>query len=291
MAGAGLSLLGAAGLGPAAPGRATERPGAPLAEELARIEEESGGRLGVAVLDTATGRQVGRREHERFPLCSTFKVLAAAGVLARVDRGEEALDRRIPYGRDDLVVHSPVTGGRVGEGGMTLGDLCDAAMTVSDNTAGNLLLAALGGPAGLTAYARSLGDAVTRLDRIEPSLNEALPDDPRDTTTPAAMRANLARLVLGDALSDSSRERLAGWMTGNRTGDARLRAGLPQGWRVGERTGTGERGTTNDVGVLWPPGRAPIVVAAYLTGTAAPVERRNAALAAVGRALTAALAG
>src|SRR5262245_39306877 len=162
-------------------------------------------------------------------------------------------------------------------------------MTVSDNTAGNLLLATLGGPAGLTAYARSLGDAVTRLDRIEPELNEALPGDPRDTTTPAAMLANLRALPLENALSASSRAQLERWLVGKKTRATPLPAGLPAGWPVGDRTGAGGRGTTYDGGVFWPPGRAPVIVSIYLTGTSAAPERRNAGLAAIGRAVASAL--
>ena len=162
-------------------------------------------------------------------------------------------------------------------------------MTVSDNTAGNLLLAALDGPEGLTAYARSLGDTVTRLDRIEPELNEALPGDARDTTSPNAMLADLRTLVLGEALSADSRELLTRWLIGNKTGNTRLRAGLPKGWRVGDKTGSGERGTTNDVGIIWPPGRAGVLVAIYLTGAPQTGEQRNATLAAVGRAVASAV--
>jgi beta-lactamase class A len=262
---------------------------ASLAADVRRLEAESGGRLGVAVLDTRTGARAGHRADERFPMCSTFKFLAAAAILKRVEAGQESLDRRIVFAPADIVVNSLVTRERAGAGGMSLGELCEAAMTFSDNTAGNLLLAALGGPAGLTAFARSLGDQITRLDRIEPELNEALPDDPRDTTTPAAMSANLRLLVLGNALSESSREQLTAWLLGNKTGGTRLRARLPQGWRVGDKTGVGERGTNNDVGLLWPPGREAIVVSAYLTGTSAPVEKRNATIAAVGEAVATAL--
>jgi beta-lactamase class A len=260
-----------------------------LSDALARIEAASGGRLGVAVL--GSGVQAAHRADERFPLCSTFKLLAAAAVLARVDAGRERLDRRIRFKAGDLVVYSPVTKEHAGGDGMTLEELCEAAMVASDNTAGNLLLDTLGGPAGLTAYVRSLGDAVTRLDRSEPDLNEALPDDPRDTTSPAAMLSNLRSLVLGDALTPPSKARLTGWLVGNKTGDTRLRAGLPRDWRVGDKTGAGERGTTNDVGVLWPPNRAPVIVAAYLTGTEAPADRRNATIAAVGQAVAEAVAG
>jgi beta-lactamase class A len=260
-----------------------------FAGDLDKIEVESAGRLGVAVLDTLSGERTGRRVDERFPMCSTFKLLATAAILARVDAQRERLDRRINFAASEVVVNSPVTKDRHGGTGMSLAELCEAAMTVSDNTAGNLLLASLGGPAGLTAYARSLGDTVTRLDRIEPELNEAVPGDPRDTTTPGAMLANLHTLALGNALSAKSRDQLVQWLVGNKTGDTRLRAGFPAGWRVGDKTGAGEHGTTNDVGLIWPPDRAPVIVAVYLTGTSATGERRNATLAAVGRAVTSAL--
>jgi beta-lactamase class A len=261
-----------------------------LPGDIARVETESGGRLGVAVLDTLTDARFGHRADERFPICSTFKLLAAAAVLARVDAKQERLDRRVEFAAADVVVNSPVTKDHVGAPGMSLEELCEAAMTMSDNTAGNLLLASLGGPQGLTAYARSLGDTVTRLDRIEPELNEATPGDVRDSTTPAAMAANVRALALEKALSAVSRQQLVRWLIGNKTGDTRLRAGLPAGWRVGDKTGSGERGTTNDVGVFWPPDRAPVIVSIYLTQTAASPTQRNATLAAVGRAVASALA-
>ncbi|WP_373319961.1 MULTISPECIES: class A beta-lactamase [Methylobacterium] len=280
-----LATLGAALLLPPAAGRADD-PAAALARRLGEIERASGGRLGVAMRDTGTGLTVGHRADECFPLCSTFKLLAAGAALARVDAGRESLERRVPYTAADLVDYSPVTKARVGEGGMALGALCEAALTLSDNTAGNLILASLGGPAGLNAWLRGLGDPVTRLDRIEPDLNEARPGDARDTTTPAAMLADLDRLALGTALTSASRGTLVAWLRANRTGGARLRAGLPPAWQVGDKTGSGDRGTTNDVGLLWPPGgAAPILVAAYLTETDAPQERRNASLAEVGRAV------
>jgi beta-lactamase class A len=261
-----------------------------LGGDIVRVETESGGRLGVAVLDTLTDARFGHRADERFPMCSTFKLLAAAAILARVDAKQERLDRRVEFAAADVVVNSPVTKDHVGAPGMSLEELCEAAMTMSDNTAGNLLLASLGGPQGLTAYARSLGDTVSRLDRIEPELNEATPGDVRDTTTPAAMAANVRALALDKALSALSREQLVRWLIGNKTGDTRLRAGLPAGWRVGDKTGSGERGTTNDVGVFWPPDRAPVIVSIYLTQTAASPTQRNATLAAVGRAVASALA-
>jgi beta-lactamase class A len=254
-----------------------------------RIERDSGGRLGVAVLDTRSGAEAKHRADERFPMCSTFKLLAAAAILARVDAGREKLDRIIPFGPADIVVNSPTTSARVSEGRMSLADLCEAAMTVSDNTAGNLLLANLAGPVGLTAYARSIGDNITRLDRIEPDLNEARLDDPRDTTSPAAMLADIKSLVLGDVLSQASRKQLTDWLLGNKTGGPRLRARLDKSWRVADKTGAGERGTTNDVGLISPPNRDPVIACVYLTGGPESSDARNATVAAVGYAIGGAL--
>jgi beta-lactamase class A len=232
-----------------------------------------------------SGSFAGHRADERFPMCSTFKLLAAAAVLKRVDDGKETLDRRVKFAASDLVAYSPITKDGAGGDGMTVGELCAAAITVSDNTAGNLILASLGGPQALNDYVRSLGDTVTRLDRIEPDLNEAVPGDPRDTTKPTAMLKNIQALILGDALSESSKDQLISWLVGNKTGETRLRAGLPAGWRVGDKTGSGEHGTTNDVGVGWPPQSAPVLMAVYLTGTTASGEVRNRTIAAVGGAI------
>jgi beta-lactamase class A len=256
-----------------------------LGDDFVALEAESGGRLGVAVLHTGSGSFAGHRADERFPTCSTFKLLAAAAVLKRVDDGKETLDRRVKFAASDLVAYSPITKDGAGGDGMTVGELCAAAITVSDNTAGNLILASLGGPQALNDYVRSLGDTVTRLDRIEPDLNEAVPGDPRDTTTPTAMLKNIQALILGDALSESSKDQLISWLVGNKTGETRLRAGLPAGWRVGDKTGSGEHGTTNDVGVGWPPQSAPVLMAVYLTGTTASGEVRNRTIAAVGGAI------
>jgi beta-lactamase class A len=259
-----------------------------LAEAFARIEAESGGRLGAAVLDTASGLLVGHRADERFPFCSTIKALIAANVLARVEAGEDHLDRRIAVTQADILAYSPFVKERVGRG-MTLAELCEAAIIVSDNAAANLLLGQLDGPSGVTGYLRSIGDTVTRLDRPEPELNEATPGDPRDTTSPAAMLTTLQSLLLGSALSDAGKQQLTAWLIANRTGGARLRAGFPQGWRVGDKTGTGERGTSNDVAIVWPPGRAPLLVAAYLTDSKAAGPARDATIAAVARAVAAAI--
>jgi beta-lactamase class A len=252
---------------------------------LTALERRHGGRLGVAILDTQTGRRIEHRAGERFAMCSTFKFLAAACVLARVDRGEQRLDRRVTYSQSDLVPWSPVTEKHLGTG-MTMAEICEAAITWSDNTAGNLMLASFGGPAALTAYARSLGDSITRLDRIETALNEAKPGDPRDTTTPGAMLGTMNKLLLGEALSGPSREQLTVWLVANRTGDKRIRAALPRDWRIGDKTGTGGNGAANDIAILWPPGRAPILVAAYYAEAKATDEQRNAVLAEVGRVAT-----
>lgn len=257
---------------------------------LRELERRNGGRLGVALLDTASGRRVAHRGDERFPMCSTFKFLAAALMLARVDRGEDRLDRRIVFAESDLVPYSPATKEHAGPAGMTVDAICAAAVTLSDNTAGNLMLASFGGPAGLTAFVRGLGDAVTRLDRIETELNEGAPGDPRDTTSPLAMLGTMQKLVAGNALSAGSRERLIGWLVANKTGDKRLRAGLPAAWRVGDKTGTGGNGSANDIAVAWPPGRAPVFIAAYYTGSTISDEARSAVIAEAGRIAAAGLA-
>lgn len=249
---------------------------------LAALEQANGGRLGVAALDLGSGHRISHRADERFALCSTFKFLAASLVLARVDRGQERLDRRVTFTEKDLVPYSPVTKEHVGAG-MTLAQICEAAITLSDNTAGNLMLASFGGPAALTAYARTLGDEVTRLDRIETELNEARTGDPRDTTAPAAMLEDMRRIVFGDALSASSRTQIAAWLTASKTGAKRLRAGLPADWRVGDKTGTGSNGAANDIAAIWRPALASLIVCVYFTESTITDEARNTVIAEVGR--------
>jgi beta-lactamase class A len=247
---------------------------------LARLEQRRGGRLGVAIHDTGGGRRAAHRGDERFLMCSTFKLLLAAAVLERVDRGEEKLDRRIVFGKDVLLEWAPVTSKHVGSPGMTISALCEAAITLSDNTAANLLLKQVGGPQAVTALARSLGDPLTRLDRTEPTLNRHNGD--KDTTTPAAMLGVVHKLLLGDALSDASRERLTNWLLANQTGGDSLRAGLPSDWREGDKTGSGDT-ATNDVAILWPPQPKPVLVAAYYENANASGKDRHAVLAEVGR--------
>ncbi len=245
-------------------------------KRLADIEAREGGRLGVFVRDTGTGATIEHRADEPFPMCSTFKLLTAAAALKRVDEGIERLDRKIAYGPGDLLEYAPIAKAHVAEGGMTVADLCAAAIDWSDNTAGNLVLQSIGGPAGFTQFARSLGDNVTRLDRNEPTLNESLPGDPRDTTSPRAMAASMQKVLVGDGLSDGSRGQLQAWLIGDKVGDKRLRAGLPPSWRIGDKTGTGDRGSTNAVAIIWPPGRAPLIATVYYTGSSASVDARNA---------------
>lgn len=256
-----------------------------LERQLAQLERNSGGRLGVAVLDTGSGKRFGHRANERFPMCSTFKALLAAAVLARVDAGKEDLARHIVYGREALVDYSPVAEKHVGEPGLSVAELCKAAVTLSDNGAANLLLESLGGPAGLTTWLRTTGDTLTRLDRNEPALNEGTPGDPRDTTTPTAMLETLQRLLLGNVLEPASREQLRAWLLANQTGNARIRAGVPKDWKVGDKTGTGPKatGTSNDIAILYPPGRAPVLVTAYLTRSTAMPQQQDKVLAEVGR--------
>src|SRR6266436_8364259 len=182
-----------------------------FANRILSIEERTGARIGVAALDTGSGKRLDYRSEERFPMCSTFKFLAAAAVLKRVDDGQEKLDRFVSYGAKDILEYAPVTKAHLEDGGMTLGALCAAAIEQSDNTAGNLLLNAIGGPARLTNFARNLGDRVPHLDRIEPELNSAIPGDERDTTTPAAICSDMQKLLLDDALSEASRRQLEDW--------------------------------------------------------------------------------
>ena len=264
---------------------------ADVAVDLAALEKKHDGRLGVAALDTGSGKHIGHRTDERFATCSTFKLLLAAAVLARVDAGKESLDRRVPYSEADLLSYAPITREHVAERAMSVGDLCAAAIQYSDNTAANLLFPIVGGPEGLTRWLRSTGDETTRLDRIEPDLNTNLPNDPRDTTTPTAMVTTMRKLLVSDALSADSRAQLAKWLVGNTTGGARLRAGFDPAWTVGDKTGTGERGAANDVAIVWSQkNAAPWIVAVFESAPNATPAERDAVIAEVGHLVGRALA-
>ena len=247
-----------------------------------QLEVRAQGRLGVHFIDTASGHTYGYRPDECFMMLSSFKMLACAHVLYRVDRHQESLERRIRYGSTDLVLWSPITEKHVGGEGLSLAQLCEAAMTVSDNTAANLILDSFGGPQALTAFVRGMGDELTRLDRYEPALNIPGADPQLDTSTPRAMAENLNRLLLGDRLSLESRQLLRQWMLANTTGEKRLKAGLPPSWRIGDKTGSNAT-DSNDIGVVYAPGRAPVLIAAYLSGSALDSAGRDAILAEVAR--------
>jgi beta-lactamase class A len=257
---------------------------------LAELERRCGGRLGVAAWALPGDWRLSYREHERFPMCSTFKLPLAAAVLRRVDEGRESLARFIPYDETALLEYAPVSRERLSQGGMTVQDTCDASVTWSDNTAANLLLETLGGPPGLTSFFRSVGDDVSRLDRTEPMLNTALPNDERDTTTPGSMLGVSRQVLLGSMLREPSRRLLHTWLERSTTGRSRLRAGLPEGWRAGDKTGTGEHGATNDVAIAWQPSGAPLLIAAYSAGSTLPAEQRSQTLADVARIVTSELA-
>ena len=244
-------------------------------QRIAALEAASGGELGLCALDSGTGQQLGYKAAWRFAMCSTFKALLAGCVLAQIEAGALALAQELPIAAGDLLPYAPAVSAQLPQGRMTVAALCQASVELSDNAAANLLLARVGGPTGLTHWLRGLGDPTTRLDRIEPELNSNLPGDPRDSTTPAAMAATLRRLLLGEALAPASRAQLLAWMAAARTGLTRLRAGLPAGWQAGDKTGTGPRGAVNDVAIVVPPGRAPWLVALYLSGSERPTEALN----------------
>ncbi|HWO09018.1 MAG TPA: class A beta-lactamase [Polyangiaceae bacterium] len=253
---------------------------------LPQVEQTTRGRLGVFALDTQTGQALEHRADERFAMCSTFKWVLAAQVLARVDRSLLSLAERIPYGPADVLEHAPVARQHVNEGSMSVEDLARASVVVSDNTAANLLLAKLGGPAGFTQFVRSVGDSTTRLDRIEPELNGNLPGDERDTTSPRAMVHLMGQILTGSVLSSAGRERLLGWLKACETGKNRLRAGLPPEWVVGDKTGTGDT-ACNDVAIAFPPGRAPVLIAVYLSHDVEPLDLVQKAHADVARLVAA----
>ena len=280
------SALGVSAL--AATPQSAENP----AHALADVETKSGGRLGVYARDIGNGRAISYRAEELFPICSTFKVLLVGAVLQRVDRGHEHLERPIMFGKADLQAYAPVTSAHVVAGRLTVAELCEAAIVLSDNTAANLLLRAVGGPAGVTAFMRAhpFDDPTTRLDRNEPTLNTAIPGDARDTTAPSRMVNALAILLTSSAaLTTTSSHLLERWMHDCQTGKNALRAGAPSGWRAADKTGSGENGTRNDVAIFRPPQRAPVIVAAYLTGASKlDDDGRDAVLADVGRIVTAA---
>jgi beta-lactamase class A len=255
---------------------------APIAA-LADYERDSGGHIGVYAKNLKTGALLSWRAHERFLMCSSFKASLAASVLGRVDRGQARMDELIAYGPADLMEWAPVAKQNLEKGAMSVADMCAAAVELSDNTCANALLARFGGPPALTAFWRSIGDTVSRLDHNEPELNRTPPGDPRDTTTPAATAGNLHKLILGTALSPASREHLTNWMLGCKTGDNRLRAGLPKDWRVGDKTGNNGKDAAIDIAVTWSTRGEPVVVCAYTRGGAPTSRQVDDVFAQIGR--------
>lgn len=280
-----LIVLAACGVERPPAGRSAEPEAGPDRErtetELAAVEARIGGRLGVALVDGGGTVLLEHRSDERFALCSTFKLVLSAAVLAEVEAGRLGSDEVIEFGEEDVLAYAPVVGTRVAEGRMTIAELAEAITTVSDNSAANLLLERLGGTEALTAFFRRHGDQVSRLDRYEPELNENAPGDERDTTSPRAMAALVRHLVLGNALGAESRATLAGWAEASATGLRRIRAGLPEGWRAGDKTGS--CGTAyNDVAIVWPPAAEPFVLAVYVDRPDAAAGAVEAAIAEIG---------
>jgi beta-lactamase class A len=250
-------------------------------KKIAAIEAKLDGRVGLAMLNLHSGEKWGYKSDERFPFSSTFKVQLCGAILVKVDTGDEALDRQIVFGKSEIVSWSPVTENRV-QTGMSVGELCEATMTMSDNTAANLLLKTVGGPQGLTLFLREIGDTTTQLDRWETKLNEGVPGDLRDTTTPTAALSTLEKLLFGRILSKSSRKQLADWMIGDKVADDLFRASLPEGWKIGDKSGAGGYGSRSIIAVIWPPGKGPVLATVYITESEADFPTRNRTIAEIG---------
>ncbi|QDS35714.1 BBI family class A beta-lactamase [Brevibacillus brevis] len=243
---------------PEAPVVKTETPASAMDQKFAALETKFDARLGVYAIDTETDVVVAYREDERFAFASTYKALAAGAVLHQ--KPLEELDKVITYTKDDLVTYSPITEKHVATG-MTLREVADATIRYSDNTAGNLLFKELGGPKGFESALRQIGDSVTMSERYETELNEAKPEDIRDTSTPKALATSLRAYTVGDVLSSEKQTILIEWLQGNTTGDKLIRAGVPKDWKVGDKTGAASYGTRNDIGIIWPPNKKPIIIA------------------------------
>jgi beta-lactamase class A len=253
----------------------TEKSATPSSSaKFEQLELSLSGHIGVFAINTATGDYISYRADERFPLCSTFKALLAAAFLKRSEKMPDLLNQKIKYSSDDIVEYSPITEQHLEEG-MTISELCAASVQYSDNTAANLLMKELGGPEAVTAFARSISNNEFRLDRWETELNTAIPGDARDTATPRSMAHSLLKLSLQDGLGDSQRQQLNEWLIGNTTGASRIRAGIPEGWLVGDKTGGGSYGTSNDIAVIWPLNRAPVIISIYSTQNDENAKPRN----------------
>lgn len=257
-----------------------------IQKTISELEASTGGRIGVSAINTANGMRLQYRAEERFPFCSTFKSLLVAAVLKKSMSEPRFLEEQIKYSKQDTegAKYSPITEKHLKDG-MSIAQLCEATIQHSDNAAANLLMKKIGGPKRVNSFLQAIGDSVFRLDRWEPELNSAIPGDLRDTSTPAAVADSLRKILLGDALAQPQREQLQAWLKGNTTGDTRIRAGVPKGWVVGDKTGTCTYGTTNDVGIIWPPKGAPIIIAIYFTHKEKEAAPRNDVIASITRIL------
>ena len=256
-----------------------------IQQQLADLEKSAGGRLGVALINTADNSLILYRGDERFPMCSTSKLMAVSGILKQSETSKDLLSQKVLIQQADLVNYNPITEKHL-DAEMSLAELSAAALQYSDNAAMNKLIKQLGGPAKVTAFARSIGDTTYRLDRNEPSLNSAIPGDERDTTSPAAMAESLHQLTLGHALAEPQRAQLVQWMKGNTTGAESIRAGLPASWVIGDKTGSGNYGTTNDIAVIWPANHAPLIFVTYFTQTQVDAKGRKDVLSSAAKIVT-----
>jgi len=253
-----------------------------ITEKIKQVEQKLGARVGVSVFDISANESWNYNGDDKFPLMSTFKALACAKLLADVEKGIQSFDTSMVIKESSLIAWSPVAEKRIGEK-MNLKQACSAAMLMSDNTATNIVLTGIKGPKALTQFMRSMGDNVTRLDRIEPDLNEALDGDERDTTTPNAMVKSLHKLLFGDVLSHDSKQQLKQWMIDNKVTGSLLRSVLPKNWSIADRSGSGGFGSRGITAVVWSEQHAPIIISIYLTQTSASFAQRNKAIADIGK--------
>ena len=255
-----------------------------LKTTISTWEDKLDARIGVFLRDGSSEWEINHRADERFPMASTFKILLCGAILGRVDDGRENLSSLMTYSDKDLVFWSPITKNNVASG-MQVDRLCEAALTMSDNTAANLLLSRVQGPDGLNEFLHRIGDMTTRLDRWEPELNEATPFDLRDTTSPRAIATSLGKLLFGNALQPASAARLKQWMIGDRVADELIRPHVPNGWIIGDKTGTGGHGTRGIVAFIETPEGQPYLAAIYITECEADLKLRNQAISDIGHAI------
>jgi beta-lactamase class A len=262
---------------------ASTTPSQPPDPDLVALERKFGGRLGLYALDTGSGQAVAYRSDERFLMCSTHKVLVVGAILQLRQQQSGLLDQVVHYDKSQVLDYAPITSQHTS---MKVSELCEAALKVSDNTAVNLLINLLQGPSKVTAFARGLGDNVTRLDRVEPDLNDGAPGDERDTTEPPVFASDLYELTLGQGLDTAGQDMLTNWLKSSTTGLDLIRAGLPKGWVTADKSGSGSKGEVNDVAIVWPPNHAPLVVTAY---TAPKDPKSTAGRATIAEATTIAM--